>query len=323
MSAPPLPPMPMSKRRTRKQPVQPTQQNEVREPFTMNPYKILGLEESETDMKHVRWVYRQLSLRHHPDKGGDPTYFAIITKAYHHVVHRIQDQRQIETRTTRPVPTTQQQYVPEIVIDDEEGDTVPLSDFQNLQIDPRAKRFDNQKFNQIFEQVRVVEPNDQRGYTDEDFEKEVPVDESGLNMHNFNDRFTQHKKKVSREVTIYKEPEPLFMSTGKHSGFYEFGQSEIDDFSGKGYTDYKKAYNSKFIDPDAVPRTREEYRNVNQLKVARDRALRPMTDEELREQQIRKEREEEMERQRLERQRQFDLDIAKNFRKINRRFIKN
>lgn len=287
--------------------------------FIMNPYKILGIDESY-DIKQVRWVYRQLSLKHHPDKGGDPTYFGIITKAYHFVIHQIQKDQVNKEKITKPV--RKEKYNTEVILEDEFGEKVAIKEMQNSQLDPNAKNFDKTKFNKIFEQVKIRDQNDQKGYSDAEFEPEE-TNYNNLSLNNFNERFNQHKKKYNKDVVVYKEPEPLYFPT-KHSGFYELGVDNIEDFSSDKYVDYKKAYSkdNKFIDPDTAYQSRQKYSSIEQLKSARENIV-PLTQEELREKALRQERQLEIEKQRLDRQKQFDMDIAKNYKKINKRLIKN
>ena len=47
----------------------------------MNPYKVLGLDESATQVE-IKAAYRKLSKDHHPDQGGNPKAFMEIKKAY-------------------------------------------------------------------------------------------------------------------------------------------------------------------------------------------------------------------------------------------------
>ena len=52
----------------------------------MDPYSVLGLNSnsSETDIKRK---YKQLILKHHPDKGGDVKKFQTIQKAYESLIN--------------------------------------------------------------------------------------------------------------------------------------------------------------------------------------------------------------------------------------------
>ena len=44
-------------------------------------YEILGVDESATD-REIKSAYRKLSLKHHPDKGGDEAIFKKVSQAY-------------------------------------------------------------------------------------------------------------------------------------------------------------------------------------------------------------------------------------------------
>jgi DnaJ-class molecular chaperone len=47
----------------------------------MNPYKILGVEQSATP-DEIKSAYRKLASKHHPDRGGDTKHFQEIQSAY-------------------------------------------------------------------------------------------------------------------------------------------------------------------------------------------------------------------------------------------------
>lgn len=47
----------------------------------IDPYEILGVDESATD-REIKKAYRTLSLKHHPDKGGDAAVFKRVSEAY-------------------------------------------------------------------------------------------------------------------------------------------------------------------------------------------------------------------------------------------------
>jgi len=46
-----------------------------------NLYKILGVFPSASD-REIKEAYRKLSMKHHPDRGGDPQVFQKINDAY-------------------------------------------------------------------------------------------------------------------------------------------------------------------------------------------------------------------------------------------------
>jgi len=49
--------------------------------FTLNLYEVLGVE-SECSRSDIKNAYRRLVKKHHPDRGGDPELFELITKGF-------------------------------------------------------------------------------------------------------------------------------------------------------------------------------------------------------------------------------------------------
>ena len=47
----------------------------------MNPYEVLGVQKGGSD-KDIKRAYRNLAMKHHPDKGGDPEKFKELSQAY-------------------------------------------------------------------------------------------------------------------------------------------------------------------------------------------------------------------------------------------------
>ena len=47
----------------------------------MDYYKVLGVKESSTD-DEIKKAFRKLSMKHHPDRGGDAEQFKKINEAY-------------------------------------------------------------------------------------------------------------------------------------------------------------------------------------------------------------------------------------------------
>ncbi len=51
----------------------------------MNPYKILGIDDSATD-EEVKRAYRKMAMKYHPDAGGDAWAFEQVREAYDSIV---------------------------------------------------------------------------------------------------------------------------------------------------------------------------------------------------------------------------------------------
>jgi len=70
------------------------------------PYQILGVKPT-ADEREIRRAYRELVMRHHPDRGGDPQKFRQIQEAYRLLTHS--KAREREPREGRRVPRTPQE----------------------------------------------------------------------------------------------------------------------------------------------------------------------------------------------------------------------
>uniref|UniRef100_A0A1I8GJ51 J domain-containing protein n=1 Tax=Macrostomum lignano TaxID=282301 RepID=A0A1I8GJ51_9PLAT len=68
-----------------------------------DPYNVLGIDRGASPMD-IRRAYRQLSLTHHPDKGGDPQVFQQISKAYRALTNE-QDRKNWEIHGSPDGPT--------------------------------------------------------------------------------------------------------------------------------------------------------------------------------------------------------------------------
>ena len=174
----------------------------------------------------------------------------------------------------------------------------------------------------------------EKGYSENDFEPENlgDLDFKGrkVGQDEFNRKFNMHKKNVSTDVIIYKEPEAqwsLQSSSRFGQNYSNLGEEDIDDFSNKNsnieFTDYKKAYSkdSKLINPDSIEV--KNYKNVEHLKADRENISHEMSEEEKRYHLMKQQEEEEREQRRLGRLQTFDQRAEQNFNEINKRLIRN
>lgn len=53
----------------------------------INYYEILEVDEYSSP-EEIKKNYRRLSMKHHPDKGGDPKKFKEVTEAYNYLKDR-------------------------------------------------------------------------------------------------------------------------------------------------------------------------------------------------------------------------------------------
>ena len=85
----------------------------------------------------------------------------------------------------------------------------------------------------------------------------------------------QFKKKCTK-IIEYKDPEPVYSNS--KNNFVELGVNDINDFTGNGSTDYKRAYSEEFFDPSQIQR--QSFNSVNEYRSARETQNMRITPEE-------------------------------------------
>ena len=254
--------------------------------------------------------YKKLAFINHPDKGGNKYIFDLIVKSYQIINNDLSRRQKIREET----PVYNSKYNPNDAIHKDGGS------FQNIHLN--KDKFNINKFNEVFEQINknIDDPNN-RGYGSSMMQSSKNRDDlninriDNINKNNFNEIFIKNNNNA---VTIYRDPE--FLLSNGSSNFSELGVNEINDFSGKNYTDYQKAFQQEFINPDKfnIPR----YRNIEEYKNFRDRNIMENVDEFKKQEESMKELERQREDARIKMiQRQDDL-YRQNFEQFNRMFIR-
>ena len=118
----------------------------------IDPYQILGVA-PDASLDVVKEAYRQLALKHHSDKDGNPETFKIIKSAFKLIVDNIKKGTQIPKNapTFTEMKKSAQDYVNLKM-------PTPQEFFGQTGIDPN-RSFDNQTFNQKF--IQQVTDNDE------------------------------------------------------------------------------------------------------------------------------------------------------------------
>ena len=287
-----------------------------------DPYKVLNIS-NDASLDNIKKAYRKLSLVAHPDKGGDPDVFRILTQAYCYLVKKHQ-KTNYRTRTVEDFEQEKEEF-----LDSQRG-------MRNMHMEESNFKID--KFNNVFDEYKLSDINDD-GYGDmmnKDDRKHEPerynieknkVFGEKFNKNIFNDVFNELKtKETGSQLVEYKEPEAIV--SGRLT-YQELGQGKIDDFGNKnissnmGYTDYKQAHTSgsKLINPNHVKI--KKYKNVDEMKADRSNISHKMSDADKRKYALKKQKEEEEEEERIRRLEYNDTMTERQFNKLNRLFIGN
>jgi curved DNA-binding protein CbpA len=280
-------------------------QNNTHTDIKLNPYIVLNLKEDFTWDELVR-AYRKVALKVHPDKGGSPILFDAVTKCFKELASVLKSKE-----ADKPHHVLKKEYE---TYSQEESKKPEFPSFFNTDV-----------FNKTFEAHKLDDDDDNRGYSHimEKSQKEradikIPKLLSTFTEKKFNETF-EKVVKPSKEIIIYKEPQPVM--TSKNLAFTELG-GKTEEFTTDKYTDYYKAHTtSRLVDPRSVQK-RKEYKTITDYeedrKIKTEKAL---TDAEIKYQKeleiynIRKETE------RIERLKEKDVKAEMHYEKMNRLMI--
>ena len=281
-----------------------------------DPYKILSLPKNFT-MAQLKRSYKKMAMKTHPDKGGDPRVFKVITKSYLTLVEELKKRENNNTygdlkKNADTFMNGQSTEAPTTLCD--------------------SNGFNVNKFNTLYNEHRMDRPED-AGYgswmegTDFNEESQKPLFSDGFNLDVFNSVFNEGvNENVSNQVIQYHKPNALISGSG--IACVELGRGRIKDFSSDGtssilgrsskkslqFTDYKIAHTKTTI--TGVKSNRENFNSIGDLKMNRQNIKYKMSKEDLeREAQIKK-RNEERERRRIERLENHDRLASEHFNRV-------
>ena len=251
---------------------------ELDEIYTLkyNPAQILGLQPGTPyTEKEIKTAYRNLAMKHHPDKGGNEEIFKLLTKAYLALIKENEGNN----------------YVEKTFMDLKSG--IPQSTPQQPSSMGGDDDFDVNKFNQFFETNRLDDVDFDNGYGDwkttdtsekpkqifnQKFSNEVFNTVFNELTHNENSKDPQNS--ANQQIQIYEEPQPL--SVNNRLGYSNLDYRKTDDYSkeydiqdgssknGIYFTDYKKAYTqTTLVNPNTI-QERKAYKDVEDLSTARE-----------------------------------------------------
>lgn len=265
----------------------------------LDPYKVLQVS-YDADLKTIRESFKQLVLKNHPDRGGNPAIFNIIKNAYSYLYkYKMQQAEQLKKEQRTFNKYTQQRNFQTETLDRE---------FQKLKIDPKDKTLDPKKFNKLFD-MHKIEDADDRGY---EYTREQRREEAEELLKKYS-----KNKAQKMEIEVYEEPEPTELVDDNYK---KIGIKHVKDFSkshGKGssYTDFQKAYTEYDTTNMKNVRTRE-YKDVEAYKNERANQRFDMTEQERIKMEMKKQEEIAMEEKRRFYAAQQDKLVEKKFKSM-------
>ena len=294
-----------------------------------NPYEIIGVSKRFT-LDELKYNYKKVAKRVHPDRGGNEKLFKLVTLAYKQLleIHKLKqiNKEFNELKSDFQEFTTnqdnQQRRHRDLHRNSDRSSKKSSRSRQNQQ-DSNGNFGD--MFNKIYEENKIEDVYD-RGYgdlmTESDANRpDIDIKKTVNSMKNFNQAFdnapvSKHNKKIIK----YRDPIALPTSL-KTLQYTEIGVDRINDFSTEtsnlSCVDYKKAHStSKLIDKNYV-RQRTGYNDIGGLEAERANIDYNMSEEDLRKQAYLKKKEQLKELKRLERIQQMDMMHQESFNRVN------
>lgn len=277
-----------------------------------DPFKILGLDRKCT-LAEAKLAYKKLALKLHPDRGGDPRAFSLLTKALLSVTEVIKSR-------------------------DVHDHNDMKKDFdswakKNDGANPN-KKINIKLFNEIYEKNKLFDPYD-TGYGDWINKNQLSDDEpkelfsNGFNVEIFNKVFDEKGEENEdyddQQVIKYGAPTPQLDTSINYT---ELGIDKVGDFSKSmsgdtnelNYTDYRKAHTKTRL-IDVKKHGRKEYKNINDLESERERITYELKGEDaLRLDRVNELKEKE-EYDRRMKQQEYDKAIQNQFNTVNRQYL--
>ena len=290
-----------------------------------NPYEIIGVSKRFT-LDELKYNYKKVAKRVHPDRGGNEKLFKLVTLAYKQLleIHKLKqiNKEFNELKSDFQEFTTNQDNQQRRHRDLHRNSKKSSRSRQNQQ-DSNGNFGD--MFNKIYEENKIEDVYD-RGYgdlmTESDANRpDIDIKKTVNSMKNFNQAFdsapiSKHNKKIIK----YRDPIALPTSL-KTLQYTEIGIDKLSDFSTEtsnlSCVDYKKAHStSKLIDKNYV-RQRTGYNDIGGLEAERANIDYNMSEEDLRKQAYLKKKEQLKELKRLERLQQMDMMHQESFNRVN------
>ena len=298
-----------------------------------NPYEIIGVSKRFT-LEELKYNYKKVAKRVHPDRGGNEKLFKLVTLAYKQLleIHKLKqinkefNELKSDFQEFTSNQDNQQRRHRDLHRSSDRSSKKSSRSRQNQQ-DSNGNFGD--MFNKVYEENKIDDVYD-RGYgdlmTESDANRpDIDIKKTVNSMKNFNQAFdsapiSKHNKKIIK----YRDPIALPTSL-KTLQYTEIGIDKLSDFSTEtsnlSCVDYKKAHStSKLIDKNYV-KQRGQYNDINGLEAERANISYTMDDAELKKQAYIKKKEHLKELKRLEKLQQMDLLNEQQFNRINELMI--
>jgi hypothetical protein len=227
--------------------------------------------------------------------NGDARYFMMVHDAF----NKLQD-RHNEAKKYRNVPTEKSTYDPDILL---KADNITPQ---------KMKKFTTSKFNSHFNKNKITDSNPyiQGGYANF-------MVSSNKNREDIDIAKSQNVQIPTHKLVVYKEPECLPSSSKIFGDCYEFGNTNVNDYSGGGGTDIMQAYAHK---PELLD-TQTRYKSIDEISSRRAGESLTMNKEEKMYHDQQQKNKERLEQYRLNNMNNDSQRIANQYVQLHRRLL--
>jgi curved DNA-binding protein CbpA len=280
----------------------------------IDPYKILSMSKNY-DKSSLKKSYLKMAVKYHPDKGGDPKKFKIVTLAYKILL------KKLEERDNDKLHDDLKNGSKDFIRDQTSNN--------KRNVNMKGDNFDINLFNKTYDENRLKDDFADDGYGDwlKNAEEETGVKMDEFNKTKFHNEFLkQKKKKVKSQLQKYKDPEEL-VSMGNRDSIMILGKEKVSSYSGEsnglGYRDLREAYTeSTLIDTGSVDLSKRK-NNIMEYKSQRKNVSHQMSESDIRAQVLKEEMEKREEVDRLSRVTNRDKEISNHYEMMHQRLVGN
>jgi len=280
----------------------------------IDPYKILNMSKNY-DKNSLKKSYMKMAIKYHPDKGGDPKKFKIVTLAYKILL------KKLEERDNDKLHDDLKNGSKDFIRDQTSNN--------KRNVNMKGDNFDINLFNKTYDENRLKDDFMDEGYGDwlknTDNDENIKMDQ--FNKTKFHNEFMkQKKKKTSSQLQKYKDPEEL-VSMSNRDSIMILGKEKVSSYSGESnglaYRDLREAYSeSTLIDTDSVDLSKRK-NNIREYKTERKNVSHQMSESDIRAQVLKEEMEKREEVERLDRIKNRDTQISNHYEMMHQRLVGN
>ena len=277
----------------------------------IDPYKILDISKNY-DERSLKKAYLKMANKTHPDKGGNPNKFKIVTLAYKVLMKKLSQKD--SDKIHNELKKNSENYIK----------TQSSDNKQNINM--KGKNFNMKVFNREFDQNKSPDEFADNGYGNwfkRDTQSNQPTKK--LNENNFNEEFQKHKsKQCGSQLQKYAEPKEL-VSMSNADSILVLGKEKVKSYTGESnglhYRDLKEAFEeSTLIDVNSVNISNRE-NNIEGYNRQRKNVKFQMSQSDMGSQALQVQREEEDEKSRIRRLNERDEQSRISYERIHQRLM--